>query len=87
MVSYAGYAHWPFDYLPGKAPPPGGPARLRWEWTPEQTNATGELGGYYDYVLTRGAGFDADRNGFRARFQGERWAVWERKDPGGALER
>jgi hypothetical protein len=87
QFSYAGYAHWPFDYLPGRAPPPGGPARLRWEWTPEQTNATGELGTYYDYVLTRGAGFDAERNGFRARFQGERWAVWERKEPLGALER
>jgi hypothetical protein len=87
QFSYAGYAHWPFDYLPGAAPPPGGPARLRWEWTPEETNASGELRGYYDVVLTRGAGFDGDRNGFRVRYQGNRWAVWERKEPAGAQER
>ncbi len=87
QFSYAGYAHWPFDYRPGAAPPPGGPARLRWEWTPEETNVSGELAGYYDIVLTRGAGFDAERNGFRVRYQGNRWAVWERKAPGDAQER
>ena len=87
QFSYAGYAHWPFDYRPGAAPPPGGPARLRWEWTPEETNRSGELAGYYDFVLTRGPGFDADRNGFRVRYQGNRWAVWERKAPGDAQER
>ncbi len=87
QFSYAGYAHWPFDYRPGAAPPPGGPARLRWEWTPEETNVSGELAGYYDVVLTRGGGFDADRNGFRVRYQGNRWAVWERKAPSGAQER
>jgi hypothetical protein len=87
QFSYAGYAHWPFDYLPGKAPPPGGSARLRWEWTPEETNASGELRSYYDYVLTRGGGFDAQRNGYRVHYQGNRWAVWARNVPGPALER
>src|SRR5258708_35064124 len=35
MFTYAGYLHWPFDFKPGKYPPPGGPARLRLEWAPE----------------------------------------------------
>lgn len=87
QFSYAGYAHWPFDYLPGKSPPPGGSARLRWEWTPEQTSASGELRTYYDYVLTRGTGFDAARNGFHARFEGNRWTVWERNNVPDALQR
>lgn len=77
QFSYAGYAHWPFDYRPGRYPPPGGPARKRWEWTPESVNLR-ELSPYYDYVLTRGDGFRPPPGTFHLKWSGERWAVWER---------
>ncbi len=73
--TYAGYAHWPFDFKPGRYPPPGdGPARHRWEWTPEQVGMD-ELYPYYDYVLTRGNGFRPS-NGFHVAWRGDRWTVW-----------
>ncbi|MFO0668262.1 MAG: hypothetical protein U0235_01370 [Polyangiaceae bacterium] len=77
QFSYAGYAHWPFDYKPGHYPPPGGPARKRWEWTPESVNIR-ELSPYYDYVLTRGDGFRAPPGTFHLKWRGDKWAVWER---------
>ncbi len=57
QFSYVGYDHWPFEYLPGKNPPPEKRAPLRWEWTPEQRDIRNELAPYYDYILVRGAGF------------------------------
>lgn len=80
QFSFAGYPHWPFDYAPGKAPPPGGPARRRWEWTPESVPVRGELYPYYDYVLVRGGGFHPPPGTFHPAFQGSRWSVWQR-DP------
>jgi hypothetical protein len=78
MFTYAGYLHWPFDFKPGKYPPPGGPARLRWEWTPESVRVQGELYPYYDYVLTRGNGFHPPQGTFHLKWRGEKWQVWER---------
>ena len=78
MFTYAGYLHWPFDFKPGKYPPPGGPARLRWEWTPESVRVQDELFPYYDYVLTRGGGFNPPPGTFHIRWSGERWTVWAR---------
>ncbi len=75
--TYAGYAHWPFDFKPGKYPPPGGPARGRWEWTPEQVSIH-ELYPYYDYVLTRGNGFHPPPEAFQASWHGDKWTVWKR---------
>ncbi len=80
MFTYAGYAHWPFDFQPGKYPPPGGPARLRWEWTPESVPMR-EIYPYYDYVLTRGGGFRPLPGTYHLKFRDARWAVWE-KDAG-----
>jgi hypothetical protein len=78
MFTYAGYAHWPVDFLPGHYPPPGhGPARLRWEWTPEQVTI-GEIYPYYDYVLTRGNGFHPPVGTYHIKWHGDRWAVWQR---------
>lgn len=77
MFTFAGYAHWPVDFLPGQYPPPGGPARLRWEWTPESV-PIGEIYPYYDYVLTRGSGFRPPSGTFRPIFHNRRWTVWER---------
>ncbi len=77
--TYAGYAHWPVDFLPGHypPPPPGRPARLRWEWTPEQVSMS-EIFPYYDYVLTRGSGFRPPPGTYRMKWHAGRWAVWEK---------
>lgn len=75
MFTFAGYAHWPIDFLAGKYPPPGGPARLRWEWTPELTPMQ-EIFPYYDYVLTRGNGFQPPAGTYHVKWRGERWMVW-----------
>jgi hypothetical protein len=76
MFTYAGYAHWPLDFRPGKYPPPGGPARLRWEWMPEFVPMS-EVYPYYDYVLTRGTGFVPPPGTYHLRFRDPHWSVWE----------
>jgi hypothetical protein len=79
--TYAGYTHWPFDFKPGMYPPqpnlPPGPARPRWEWTPESVSVQGELMPWYDYVLTRGSGFRPPPGTFHQVWHGERWSVWK----------
>jgi hypothetical protein len=75
MFTFAGYAHWPVDFQPGKYPPPGGPARLRWEWTPELVSMA-EVYPYYDYVLTRGSGFRPAPGTYHAASRDGRWTVW-----------
>jgi hypothetical protein len=77
MFTYAGYAHWPIDFRPDAYPPPGTPARLRWEWTPESVSIR-EIYPYYDYVLERGAGFQPPAGTYRIKFRGDRWTVWEK---------
>jgi hypothetical protein len=77
MFTYAGYAHWPVDFQPGKYPPPGRPARLRWEWTPEGVPMS-EIYPYYDYVLTRGSGFHPGPGTYHAKWRGDSWTVWEK---------
>ncbi len=77
MFTYAGYAHWPFDFAPGKAPPGGSPARLRWEWTPERVSARDELAPYYTHVLVRGGRFRPNDAPFQRVYDGDRWEVWE----------
>ena len=75
MFSYAGFPHWPFTYK--EYPPPGRPARLRWEWTPEQTPMR-EIYPYYDYVLERGNGFRPPPGTYHRIFSRDRWQVWAR---------
>jgi hypothetical protein len=77
MFTYAGYAHWPVDFKPGMYPPPGGSARLRWEWMPEAV-PFGEIYPYYDYVLTRGRGFRPPHGTYHVQWQDEHWQVWAR---------
>jgi hypothetical protein len=77
MFTYAGYAHWPVDFKPGQYPPPGGPARPRWEWMPEAIPMS-EIYPYYDYVLTRGQGFRPPQGTYHVSWQSRRWVVWER---------
>jgi hypothetical protein len=78
MFTYAGYAHWPVDFRPGQYPPPGGPARLRWEWTPESVSIEREIVPYYDYVLTRGNGFRPPPGTFHVSWSSDSWTVWQR---------
>jgi hypothetical protein len=78
MFTYTGYAHWPVDFRPDRYPPPGGPARLRWEWTPEQV-PIGEIYPYYDFVLTRGSGFRPPPGTYYMKWRGDRWAVWAKE--------
>jgi hypothetical protein len=75
--TYAGYAHWPIDFKPGRYPPPGGPARRLWEWEPEKVTID-EIYPYYDYVLTRGAGFDPPASTYHLQWHSEPWTVWAR---------
>ena len=77
MFSYAGFPHWPFTYKEGQYPPPGKMARLRWEWTPEQTPLN-EIYPYYDYVLVRGSGFHPPPGTYHRTFSQDRWQVWTR---------
>jgi hypothetical protein len=83
MFTYAGYPHWPVDFKPGRYPPPGQRARERWEWTPGQVPIT-EIYPYYDYVLTRGDGFDPPPGTYHLLWRGDRWTVWA-KDGATAL--
>ena len=80
MFTYAGYAHWPIDFAPGKYPPPGRPARLRWEWTPASVPIA-EVYPYYDFVLTRGHGFRPPAGTYHLVRKDENWAVWARDVP------
>ncbi len=77
MFTYAGYAHWPVDFRADRYPPPGGPARLRWEWTPESVQMS-EIYPYYDYVLTRGPGFRPPSGTYHVSWRDERWTVWSK---------
>jgi hypothetical protein len=77
QFAYTGFPHWPVQYRPGKFPPPGTVPRPRWEWTPELVPMS-ELYPYYDYVLTRGGGFNPPRGTFHLAWRGARWAVWQR---------
>ncbi len=77
QFSFVGYPHWPVQYRPGKFPPPGTPARSRWEWTPHEIRMQ-EIHPYYDYVLTRGPGFSAPGGEYRVQNSSGAWKVWKR---------
>jgi hypothetical protein len=77
QFSYSSWPFWPVRFRPGHFPPPGTQPRLRWEWTPEQVPIQ-ELYPYYDYVLTRGWGFNPPPGTFHLAWRGQRWAVYAR---------
>jgi hypothetical protein len=77
QFSYSGALFWPVRFKPGHYPPPGTRPRLRWEWTPEQVPIV-ELYPYYDYVLTRGSGFNPPPGTFHVAWRGRRWTVYAR---------
>jgi hypothetical protein len=77
QFSNSGALYWPVRFKDGHYPPPGTRPRLRWEWTPEAVPIQ-ELYPYYDYVLTRGPGFNPPPGTFHLTWQGERWRVYAR---------
>jgi hypothetical protein len=79
QFSNSGALYWPVRWKDGHYPPPGTRPRLRWEWTPEQVSLQ-ELYPYYDYVLTRGWGFNPPPGMFRQVFRGSKWSVYQRVD-------
>ncbi|HEX3342975.1 MAG TPA: hypothetical protein VHS09_00330, partial [Polyangiaceae bacterium] len=72
--SFAGYPHWPFGYRPHQDPLGASPPTFLWEWQPWRVQ-TEDLAASYDYVLTRGDGFDAPDT-FWKSWEGTDWAVW-----------
>ena len=77
MFSNSGALYWPVRFREGHYPPPGKRPRLRWEWMPEAVSIQ-ELYPYYDYVLTRGMGFNPPPGTFHVKWRGARWTVFER---------
>jgi hypothetical protein len=76
QFAYTGFPHWPVQYQDGHYPPATYPKlRLRWEWTPDQVSIQ-ELYPYYDYVLTRGSGFNPPPGTFHLAWRGRHWAVY-----------
>jgi hypothetical protein len=49
-----------------------------WEWEPWRIEPREDLAAY-DYVLTRGPGFDAPDGIFSRAWEGTHWTVWERR--------
>lgn len=77
--SFAGYPHWVYGYRPHEDPLGASPPAFLWEWQPWRLEPREELAASYDYVLTRGAGFDAPDDTFWKSWQGTAWTVWERR--------
>jgi hypothetical protein len=75
--SFAGFAHWPIDFKPGRYPPPGAPAWFGWEWHPDRVSEE-ELVPYFDYVLVRGT-YTPPGGGFVRVFDQGMWHVWRRR--------
>jgi len=74
--SFAGYPHWVYAYRPHQDPLGASPPLQLWEWQPWRVE---DLAASYDYVLTRGNGFDASDDRFFKAWEGTHWAVWERR--------
>ena len=77
--SFAGYPHWVYAYRPHQDPLGASPPAFLWEWQPTRIQAREDLAASYDYVLTRGPGFDAPDDTFWKSWQGTGWTVWERR--------
>jgi hypothetical protein len=52
-----------------------------WEWRPTRAAVREELALSYDYVLTRGPGFEPPDALYTKAWEGTLWQVWERRAP------
>jgi hypothetical protein len=75
QFSNSGALYWPVRFKEGHYPPPGTRPRLRWEWMPESVSIQ-ELFPYYDYVLTRGNGFNPPPGSFHIVWRGRKWTLY-----------
>jgi hypothetical protein len=75
--SFAGYPHWVYAYRPHEDPLGASPPAFLWEWQPSRI-AREDLVASYDFILTRGPGFDAPDD-FGKVWEGTNWSVWERR--------
>ncbi len=78
--SFAGYPHWAYRYRPHMDPLGASPPVFSWEWQPQRVAAREELAASYDYVITRGSGFDPPDALFFKAWEGTGWQVWKRRD-------
>ena len=76
--SFAGYPHWVYGYRPHRDPMGASPPAFLWEWEPWRIQPHEDLASY-DYVLTRGPGFDPPDDTFARSWEGTNWIVWERR--------
>jgi hypothetical protein len=81
LFTFAGYDQWPFDFKRGRYPLFDGPATPRWEFFPSAAAEHQPLASYFDYVLTRDRGSSPAPRGFRLKWRGDRWEVYEREPP------
>jgi hypothetical protein len=79
--SFAGYPHWVFAFAPHEDALGASPPVFLWEWRPDRNRIREELAASYDYVVTRGEGFDPPDQLFVRRLETAQWAVWERRAP------
>lgn len=77
--SFAGYPHWVDSFRPHRDPLGASPPPFLWEWEPGRVEVREELAAAYDYILTRGPGFDPPDGWFIKTWEGARWAVWQRR--------
>ncbi len=75
--SMANVHHLPFQFRPDRLPPQGVMERSGWEWSPQRVTIR-ELYPFYDYVLTRGAGFHPPAGTYHIKWRDDRWTVWEK---------
>jgi hypothetical protein len=76
--SFAGYDQWPLSFRKGRFPLYDGPATPRWEFFPRDVVSHQPLDTYFDYALVRDRGDAPIPTGFRLRWRGSRWEVFER---------
>jgi hypothetical protein len=79
--SFAGYPHWVYSYKPHEDPLGASPSVFLWEWEPQRRELREEIAASYDYVLTRGSGFEPLPDWFTRVWEGDRWSVWARRKP------
>ena len=77
--TFAGYDQWPVDFEKGRYPLFDGPASPRWEWLPSEVVRSQPLSSYFDYALVRDRGDQPAPAGYRSKWSGRHWEVFERE--------
>jgi len=78
MFTFAGYDQWPFDFKKGRYPLYDGPATPRWEFFAAVVAEEQPLASYFDYILARRRTHHPIPAGYRLKWAGYKWEVFER---------